>query len=491
MPNIENVRQFVINALRQYHTQQLTVETNVIADALSDYATYTQSNTYYVAQEAGKGLSTNDFTTTYMTKLDNLDISNFPTYAYWDNTNSNIVFMTASDGSVLSDMTISGANFIKDGMVDSVSIEDYDSTDAATLGTSYLYIDFNIDSGKSDIKIPLQDIFNPDNYYTKSEIDTTLSTTYLTKADAGTTYLSKEDAAAAYITYEYAGNTYVAKENGKGLSEANFTSTEKTKLSGIAEGAQVNVIESVSVDGTALTVTSKGVNIDLSGKVDKVDGKGLSTNDYTSTEKTKLSGIETGAQVNVIESVKVNGTAQTVTDKAVDITVPTNTSDLTNDSNFVSDTNYVHTDNNYTTDEKTKLSGIQAGAQVNNIESVKVNGTALTPDANKAVNIEVPNIPNITFSGSKSADGSDYTYVANGFSASGHEITVSYTGVLKSHQDISGKEDSSNKKTSLSVAANISDNYYPSTSAVSSYIGSLAELTSDELAGIFASASGD
>lgn len=35
-----------------------------------------------------------------------------------------------------------------------------------------------------------------------------------------------------------------------------------------------------------------------SQKVDKVSGKGLSTNDYTDAEKSKLAGIETGAQVN-------------------------------------------------------------------------------------------------------------------------------------------------------------------------------------------------
>ena len=35
--------------------------------------------------------------------------------------------------------------------------------------------------------------------------------------------------------------------------------------------------------------------VDLSGKVDKVAGKGLSTNDYTTAEKTKLSGIVAGA----------------------------------------------------------------------------------------------------------------------------------------------------------------------------------------------------
>lgn len=69
--------------------------------------------------------------------------------------------------------------------------------------------------------------------------------------------------------------------------------------------------------------------------VKQVSGKGLSTNDYTSTEKNKLSGIASGAQVNVIESVKVNGTALSVTSKAVNVTVPTKTSQLQNDSTYV------------------------------------------------------------------------------------------------------------------------------------------------------------
>lgn len=73
----------------------------------------------------------------------------------------------------------------------------------------------------------------------------------------------------------------------------------------------------------------------FSGKVDKVDGKGLSTNDYTTTEKNKLSGIASGAQVNVIESITVNGTAATITSKTAAITTPTKTSDLTNDSGFI------------------------------------------------------------------------------------------------------------------------------------------------------------
>ena len=71
------------------------------------------------------------------------------------------------------------------------------------------------------------------------------------------------------------------------------------------------------------------------------------------------------------------------------IIVPTKTSDLTNDSDFVSDANYVHTDNNYTTNEKNKLGAVESGAQVNVIETIKVNNVALTPSS-KGVNIPVP-----------------------------------------------------------------------------------------------------
>ena len=73
----------------------------------------------------------------------------------------------------------------------------------------------------------------------------------------------------------------------------------------------------------------------FSGKVDKVSGKGLSTNDYTTQEQTKLSGIATGAQVNVLEGITVNGTPVTPTNKIAAITTPTKTSDLTNDSGFI------------------------------------------------------------------------------------------------------------------------------------------------------------
>ena len=72
----------------------------------------------------------------------------------------------------------------------------------------------------------------------------------------------------------------------------------------------------------------------LAGKVDVVTGKGLSSNDYTTEEKTKLANMESGAEVNDIDTISVNGTTQTITNKNVNITVPTAVSSLTNDSGY-------------------------------------------------------------------------------------------------------------------------------------------------------------
>jgi hypothetical protein len=150
-----NVREFVVNALKQYHQLQLEAELGVIQSQLDNY----------VEKEEGKGLSTNDFTNAYLAKL-----STFFDYANYDSVNHNIVFKNGgASGTQIA--TIDCSDFIIDGMVDSVSIENYDSTDEQTYGTSYLYIDFNTVSGKNDIKIPLKDIFDSNNYYTKSDID--------------------------------------------------------------------------------------------------------------------------------------------------------------------------------------------------------------------------------------------------------------------------------------------------------------------------------
>ncbi len=80
------------------------------------------------------------------------------------------------------------------------------------------------------------------------------------------TAVAKSDIVALGIPSE--NTTYdVASASANGL----MSSTDFSKLKGVATGAQVNVLEKVSVNGTALAVSSKGVNIDLSNYALKSD----------------------------------------------------------------------------------------------------------------------------------------------------------------------------------------------------------------------------
>ena len=92
---------------------------------------------------------------------------------------------------------------------------------------------------------------------------------------------------------------------------------------------------SLSNDLSSVDVSyKKDVETITKNCVQKEDGKELSSNNYTDAEKEKLTNIEENAEVNIIESIKKNGVALKVKDKAIDIVVPTKISELPNDSSF-------------------------------------------------------------------------------------------------------------------------------------------------------------
>ena len=120
---------------------------------------------------------------------------------------------------------------------------------------------------------------------------------------------------------------------------------ENVKAWGEAEAnakAYTDELAEAIKDGTTID-SFADVEAELAKKVDAVDGKGLSTNDLTDELKGQYDAAyqhsiadhaPTNAQANVIEGIKVNGTEQAITDKVVDITVPTKVSDLTNDADY-------------------------------------------------------------------------------------------------------------------------------------------------------------
>ena len=88
------------------------------------------------------------------------------------------------------------SDFVIDGMVDDVRIE-------TISGVSYLVIDFNTASGKEDIQIPLTDIFDPSNYYTKTETNTLLG--------------GKQDTLSAGTNITIVDNVISAEGGGKAI----------------------------------------------------------------------------------------------------------------------------------------------------------------------------------------------------------------------------------------------------------------------------------
>lgn len=151
-------------------------------------------------------------------------------------------------------------------------------------------------------------------------------------------------------------NEKVDKVEGKALSSNDFSDEYKQKLDDIEDNAQENVIEHVFLNDEEITPST------VSGLAKSVD---LHFNGMSVEQGEKLDGIEAGAQVNTIEHIKVNGTE-----------VPPDNTKTVN-LQFVE----------YTQEEKDKLATIAEGAQVNKIEKILVDGTEQEPDEEGVVSI--------------------------------------------------------------------------------------------------------
>jgi hypothetical protein len=117
-------------------------------------------------------------------------------------------------------------------------------------------------------------------------------------------------------------NTKVDKVTGKELSSNDYTTAEKTKL------AAITGTNTGDQDLSGLATTAA-----LAGKVDKVTGKELSTNDFTTAEKTKLaaiSGTNTGDQdLSGLATTAALATKANTSDVTTSLALKANTADVT------------------------------------------------------------------------------------------------------------------------------------------------------------------
>lgn len=175
---------------------------------------------------------------------------------------------------------------------------------------------------------------------------------------------------------------FVAQESGKGLSTNDYTTAEKTKLSGIAEGANKYTHPTY----TAKTSGLYKVTVDGTGHVSAT----------TAVAKADITALGIPAQDTTYSNMAA--ATASAAGKAGLVPAPAagkQASFLRGDGSWVVPENTTYADATTSTHglmsaaDKTKLNGVATGAQANKIESVKVNGTALTIDSSKAVNVDL------------------------------------------------------------------------------------------------------
>ena len=164
------------------------------------------------------------------------------------------------------------------------------------------------------------------------------------------------------------------------------TYAEKTDLSLVSQVATNAAQAATALENSKQDKLIAGSNIQIAE-----DGKTISATDTTyvdattstsglmsAADKTKLDGVATGAQVNTIETVKVNNSALTPDiNKAIDIKVPTVLSELTDDVGFVDRSNFENEIENVRTEMASKLDASLKGT-ANGVAELDANGKVLT-----------------------------------------------------------------------------------------------------------------
>lgn len=196
-------------------------------------------------------------------KLDAADVEGFFGAVDYDSTSKRINFYnTSTGGTVLG--YVDATDFIKDGMVSNVEIKE------VTGKGTCLVITFNSDSGKQAIEIPISQIFDASNYYTKDEVDAELAkkantaTTY-TKSEVDTELAKKANTADTYtktatdekiadFTYDKATIDQKISDSGTFDPTQYYTKSQtysKTEVD--TELAEKNQV--ITLDGTTLVIS--------------------------------------------------------------------------------------------------------------------------------------------------------------------------------------------------------------------------------------------
>ena len=318
-------------------------------------------------------------------------LSDLVATAQYNSTSKKIEFYNKSGTKLNTD--IDASPFIKDGMIDSVVIQN-----------GKLIISFNTESGKEDIEVAISDIFDASNYYTKSEVDSLIPTVpskTTARSDGKYLYngqsvdvlmdnigfsiannLINTSGVTAYVAIRAnSGNPFLGLKEGSNLwyaqAASNYfyfgpTSTKALRLDQAGNG----VFQTGSVTATKI-IKSGGTSSQFLKADGSVDSNTYLTS-YTETDPTVPAWAKSANKPSYTAS-EVGALPDTTV-------IPTKTSDLTNDSGFLTSHQSIKTVNNQSL---IGTGNITITGDINKIESISVDGVT-QEITNKNIDLHIP-----------------------------------------------------------------------------------------------------
>ena len=162
----------------------------------------------------------------------------------------------------------------------------------------------------------------------------------------------------------------VDKENGKGLSSNDFTDELKDKLVNLNPGGSAITVDAELSATSENPVQNKVIYTALENKVNVDGNKVLSSNDFTDAEKEKLSGIAPNATKVIVDKLLDKDSDNAISNKAVTNNINTLTGNINN--------------------LQTAVNELQSGS-AESLNSIKINNVEVSKQ-NKASNIETDEV---------------------------------------------------------------------------------------------------
>lgn len=194
--------------------------------------------------------------TAWNAKLDAADVAGLFGNVAYDSTNKRINFYHESTGGTVL-AYVDATDFVKDGFLESVTLENKVISGESVPCLVFIW---NTDSGLQETDIPVSGIFDPSNYYTKTDVDNAISAATSGKADSSTVVTN-----VAQDWYEGTQQIYLKQtKGGTDMSTpfiANGSGTTFTKSGGIVhvnvdttiiQEKLVNQTNIKSINGTSL-----------------------------------------------------------------------------------------------------------------------------------------------------------------------------------------------------------------------------------------------